>query len=110
MKTLQAEMKEDRNKSEGKPNKNFGPSNAWGSIASVDNLSQDEQKLWNSLQKRNVNGRDQSPEVLVLGNERQKGKTPLVTAGFNVAESLTPQKSKRSRQADTYKMPHKTIQ
>ena len=39
MKTLQAEMKEDRNKSEGKSNKNFGPSNAWGSIASVDNLS-----------------------------------------------------------------------
>jgi hypothetical protein len=42
MQTLQAEMKIDKNRSEGKTNKNWGPNNAWGSIASIDNLSQDE--------------------------------------------------------------------
>jgi len=90
------EMQIDKNRTEGKKNKNWGPANAWGSIASADNLSQDEQKLWNSLKKKD--SRDRSPEVVVLDDQKKKGTTPLVTAGFSVAESLTPNKSRRSRQ------------
>ena len=32
MKTLQIEMQVDKNRAEGKKNKNWGPNNAWGSI------------------------------------------------------------------------------